>query len=402
MRGNPVRKLLILALPGILISSAPPAADNFNDFLIDVQPTNPEFSHDGRRTLPTAENPANPAPSGTGYETFLEDVQPTNPDYSFEQAGTAQPRYNEPRTSQPRYSESSGGSYNRQSFSYPPLVGPKKTIAVLSFDNRVTGVYGNAALGEGMTEMLISELFESGHFILVERSAMRDLVGEQALGQSGLVRAGSAASVGQMLGAQLLIKGVVSEFTYKQAGQGMGLSVSGFNIKSKNSDAHVGLDIRLIDANSGQIVDAQHIKSTASASGYNFGYSDRQDFQIGFGGFEKTPLGQATRQAMHEAVQYIIRRSGSVEWSGAIVKVDGSKVYINRGSNSNLRIGEQLVIYGKGEALIDPVSGMVLGADEERLGLLWLTDIREKYAIGRLQQDGYGAPPKRGDVVRLH
>ena len=82
------------------------------------------------------------------------------------------------------------------------------------------------AIGEGMSEMLVTELFRSGHFIVVERAALDSVISEQALGQTGLVQGGMASTVGRMLGAQLLIKGVVSEFDEKQSSQD-GSSVAG-------------------------------------------------------------------------------------------------------------------------------------------------------------------------------
>ena len=303
-----------------------------------------------------------------------------------------------------RFSNRSRTTSNQESSAksgtYAPLTGPKKTIAVLPFENRVQSAFGSWGIGEGMTEMLVTELFRSGHFIIVERSMLDSVISEQSLGQTGLVREGMAARVGQMLGAQLLIKGVVSEFEHKQSGQGGGITYKGISLGGQSNKAHVGIDVRIIDASSGQIIEAHSVKTTASSSGMNIGYAASPDLKIGTGGFNKTPLGQATRQAIRKAVAFVISKSRNVPWSGAIVKVDGSKTYINRGANSNLQPGTTLVLFSKGEELIDPQTGISLGSEDELIGRVLVTEVKSKYSIGRLQMHA-GAQAKRGDVVRM-
>src|SRR4030043_1711289 len=132
---------------------------------------------------------------------------------------------------------------------YQPYYGPKKRIAVTKFENKVPGVYGNWRLGEGFAEMVTTELMKTGRFIVVERQALQDVVGEQELGQTGLVRQESAAKVGELLGAQIIVRGVVSEFDMAESGGGGGIGIAGFRLGAKTSNAHVAVDIRLIDTN---------------------------------------------------------------------------------------------------------------------------------------------------------
>ncbi len=284
---------------------------------------------------------------------------------------------------------------------YPAYRGPKKTIAVLDFENKAKGIYGNWEVGQGLAEMLNSELLKTGRFILVERQALQAVVEEQAMGQSGLVRAESAARVGRMPGAQLLIKGVVSEFEYKSGGSGMSLGLQRFNLGLKTNTAHVGIDVRVIDATTGQILASEHATAQAKASGFNVGYTDDDTpLEIGGGSFQRTPLGEASREAIRKAVFFIIEQSGKVQWSGLVIKANGDRVYINRGASSNVHSGDQFAVYCKGEALIDPQTGLDLGSEEEYAGALVITDVKEKFAIGRLQAANPGAQVKRGDVIR--
>jgi curli biogenesis system outer membrane secretion channel CsgG len=271
---------------------------------------------------------------------------------------------------------------------YPPYHGPKKTLAVLEFENKAKGSYG--------------ELFNSKRFILVERSALKEILKEQELGQTGLIRTETAARVGSLAGAQLLIKGVVSEFEYRQAGKGLGFGIEQFRLGLKSSNAHVGIDVRVIDATTGQIIASECASAKAKSSGFSIDYvDDDTPLQVGTSAFNKTPLGVATREAVHKAVQFIIGESEKHVWSGAVIKASRSIAYINRGANSNIHPGNRLTVYSCGEELIDPQTGINLGSIEQRVGTLIITDVLDKFSIGRLQMEIAGAPVKRGDIVRF-
>lgn len=298
-------------------------------------------------------------------------------------------------------SRSSKGPYD-EPIVYPVYTGPKKTIAVLDFENKTKGAYGSREIGSGMAEMLTTELINTGRYIVVERQALQEILGEQQLGQTGLV-GGGAPRVGGLAGAQLLIKGVVSEFKYKAGGGGFGVGFKGVDLGAKTKKAHVGVDVRLIDASSGQVLDSRYVKASAKASGFDIGYDKvGDDFSIGTGAFDATPLGEATRKAIREAVAYINERNVVIRWSGSVIRADGDKIYINRGRNSNIQVGNVLTVFAKGEELYDPDTGIYLGCEETRLGNMTVSQVQDKFSIGRLAMDpGVVGACSRGDIVRF-
>ncbi|OGW45576.1 MAG: hypothetical protein A2Y66_04090 [Nitrospirae bacterium RBG_13_41_22] len=281
---------------------------------------------------------------------------------------------------------------------YQPYYGPKKRIAVTKFENKVRGVYGNWSLGEGFGEMLTTELMKTGRFIVVERQALQDIVGEQELGQTGLVRQESAAKVGELLGAQIIVRGVVSEFDMAESGGGGGIGIAGFRLGAKTSNAHVAVDIRLIDTNTGQVLYSHNAAGHAEASGVGVGVAKRQvDFHAE--GFKKTPLGQATREAISDCVNFIISRMESVPFSAKVIKVTGGNVYINAGTNLNIKPGMVFNAYSVGEAIVDPDTNLVLGQEEKMMGLVEVKTVEDKFSIGYPKS---GATMlKKGDVLRL-
>ncbi len=292
-----------------------------------------------------------------------------------------------------------GGEPPGSVVSYPSYDGLKKRLAVIRMENKVRTPLPDASwnIGDGLTEMLTSELFRTGRFIMIERAALADIVKEQELGQTGLVRKETAARVGEMLGAQLLIAGAVTEFAAQSGGGGAGVGFSGFNLQLQTSSAHVGVDIRLVDSSTGQVLKSHKADAKAQETGVGFG-ARVKGVTFGSDAFMKTPLGQATREAISKAVMFIIGEMEVVPWAGRVVQVQDGAVYVNAGANVNLRPGTSLTAFAKGEDLIDPATGLSLGSKDTLVGTVMVTQVEEKFSIGTFV--GTGAL-KRGDLLKM-
>ena len=88
--------------------------------------------------------------------------------------------------------------------------GMKKRVAVFLFEDKSGGNqrwYGSKGVGEGITDMITTELVQSGEYTVIERDQLDQLLKEQDLGQSGIVTPQSAAQVGKVLGVELAVYG---------------------------------------------------------------------------------------------------------------------------------------------------------------------------------------------------
>jgi len=278
------------------------------------------------------------------------------------------------------------------------LAAGKLRVSVTAFKNKVKHVYGGRNIGKGMAEMLTTELARTGRFIVLERIAIGDVVGEQALGQSGLVRQESAARSGQMLGAQVIIRGAVTEFSDAASGVGGGVQIKRFGMSGQSKNAHVGVDVRVIDAATGQVIASTYASAKARSAGGRVSYAS-PNFQIGGGMFSSTPLGQATRSAIADAVSFITASLARQDLAPKlrIVKVDGSRIYVNGGRDAGLYRGAQLFVYSEGESLIDPETGMNLGSSDEQTGIIEIETVKEKFSIG---YPVTGRRFRRGDLLK--
>ena len=281
----------------------------------------------------------------------------------------------------------------------PAPIGPKKIIAVADFENKA-GQYAQWELGTGMSEMLVTSLIASGRFIVVERQEIQRVLGEQDFGQSGRTAGGSAAKIGKILKAQMLIQGAVTEFDSKTSDSGGGFRIKGFLIGSNKATAHVAINIRLYDTTTGQILDSQRCEGNAESGGLTFSYSEA-DFGFGGSNFQKTPLGKATQQAIDKAVFYIVSRMQNVPWQGSVIKVnDDGRVLINAGSRTGIVPGDVFKIFARGEELIDPDTGESLGYELSMKGSVQLTspqDVKEKYSVATPMS---GTGFERGDEAK--
>ena len=106
-------------------------------------------------------------------------------------------------------------------------------------------------MGAGATKMLETALAKSGMFDVYTRAEMDKVLKEQALGQTGMMTAQSAAKTGQMIGVNVIVVGAVTEFGEKVEGVNVFFLAGG-----KKSAARVVIDVQLIDTTTGKIVKA--------------------------------------------------------------------------------------------------------------------------------------------------
>src|SRR6266478_5591256 len=133
------------------------------------------------------------------------------------------------------------------------------TISVAKTE--ATGVaYWQPAMGEGLAQMMITELGNLPNFKVLESVALEDLRAERALGDSGEVSQAESVKKGQWKGADYTFKSTVTRFGAKEnnfGGSGVRLPVpfvggGGFSVKK--TEHEVQIDWRIIDNASREIV----------------------------------------------------------------------------------------------------------------------------------------------------
>ncbi len=286
------------------------------------------------------------------------------------------------------------------------ISGPKRTIAVGNFGavGAFTQKYGHWDIGGGLAAMLTTELINSGHYIVVERARLADVMGEQELKASGLTTPESGPRLGQMTGAQYLIYGEVTEFGAGDEGGGLsfGLSRGGpFKLGGgvEKATGNVSMDIRIVDTSTGEVVENYVVsqKIEESVFALNVTYSG---MSLGGDKFKKTPLGKAARAAIGDAMHAIANTVRSHPWSGLVVGMDGRDVIVNSGKNSGLSEGDRFAIMRVVKTYTDPGTGQVLGTKDKEIGVLTIDNVQPRMSFGSFTGHGLETP-MRGDIVRV-
>jgi curli biogenesis system outer membrane secretion channel CsgG len=212
---------------------------------------------------------------------------------------------------------------------YEPSWGPKKRIAVIRFENKTSYTSGGQFdIGTGMADQLTTALFQTGAFILLERQAIEDVMREQEFGATGRVKRETAAKIGQIEGAELLIYGAITEYDPGQSGAEVGTSVgegastgaliggpvgalfgavAGAVAGAANvKQAHVAIDLKIVDANTGRVVNATSVEGKPREVGGQLGIA-LSKVAFGSAAYYKTPIGQAVRDCINKGVDFIVK-----------------------------------------------------------------------------------------------
>ncbi|MEW6324998.1 MAG: CsgG/HfaB family protein [Nitrospirota bacterium] len=264
--------------------------------------------------------------------------------------------------------------------------GPKRRVAVVKFEDKTA--FGRGRLGSSASDILMTELSRSGGFIMVSRTDTKEVLDEQAFGQSGAVNPATAAATGKMLGLNAIVTGSISQFGVKTLG-------SEFLIgKQKLQQATATVDVRVVDAETGQILFAE------SGTGV---YETKTTEVLGIGqqaGYDETLGGNALRAAIAQFIDNLLDRMAKIEWSGRVAAVQDGDVVINAGQKTGLKIGDRLAGYTLGKEVIDPETGLSMGRVRgQKKGTLEIIEFFGE--DGAIAKPVDGAGFTQGDVVRL-
>ena len=175
-----------------------------------------------------------------------------------------------------------------------PAQGPMLRIAVSNFEWRAG--QGSGDVGEGMSDMLTTALANSGRFIVLERERLNEVMQEQDLAATGRFDQSTAAPKGELEGAQLLVRGSITEFEPKCSG-GSALIVG-------TGQACIAVNLRIVDARTGRVLNATTVQGTAAKSMVGLVFAGELAF--GLGAYKKTPMATAIRNCIELAVQHIV------------------------------------------------------------------------------------------------
>jgi len=262
----------------------------------------------------------------------------------------------------------------------------KIRVAVWEFENHAGGHYwfsnqlGPAARNQIDTEFSENQLLSS-KFSVVERDKLNLVMKEQGLATAGAVDPTTAAKVGKLLGVQYVVMGGIDKFNIDVTKAAVGpFSVGGHMVQS-----FATISLRFVDTTTAErVVSISADGDVKSGGGFLKGTSLTRDSEWGI-----------ASETIQKAAKAVVGKLGSGDYlsriasaaapagglQGKVIKVEGTKAWINLGALSGIKVGDRFMVFTLGEALIDPDTGAKLGADEKQTGDGAVVEVQSKYAV---------------------
>lgn len=205
----------------------------------------------------------------------------------------------------------------------------KTTIAVLDFEAKNI----SQETAEAVTDLLRTELFNTGRFQVVERDQIRRIIDEQHFQTTGLTDADQAVEIGRLLNVQAIMVGTVNRL----------------------GNTHF-VNTRLISVRTGLVVIAESVKSS--------------------GGEENLAV------AITELSRTVALKTGL---EGSLIRVDKKSVLIDLGEKDGMKKGQLCSIIRLGDVIVD-LEGRAIGTQDEVIGLIEITKVQDLYSEAKIRE----------------
>lgn len=258
----------------------------------------------------------------------------------------------------------------------------KPIVAIYSLED----LSGND-LSNQLTAMIETSISSTNKFRVMERERLGNLVGEQNLAKGGMVTTNNPEKTGGFEGVDYLVYGTITSINVKsQSDFGANFFASALtgnnNAGCNNSVATMELDIKITDANSGEV---RYVKRISEQVKSETNCGERGSIDTGI----------LLRTAADKVASGLVTTIYPIQV--AMVQADGTLI-LNYGEGT-LSVGQYLNIFSKGESIIDPATGDVLGSTETKLGIIKISEI-----TGRMSKANYATKfdiaPAVGSIAR--
>lgn len=262
-----------------------------------------------------------------------------------------------------------------------------KRIGITKFETnnytvRVRGGYYD--IGQGASDMLVTELSKNRSFEVVEREQIKSVLQEQGLDASGAVDPSTAAQMGKILGLKYIVYGkILSAGAEYKEDNIFGLSLTKLT-------ARVRIAVRMIDTTTGSIAWADEVEGKVEKKGGSL---------QGIGSTQTDVSASVYDDALHSAISQIVEHINQQSpTEGAIAKVSGRKLYLDIGVDQGVQPGQNFLVYREGDVITNS-AGQVIGVDKTDLCTIKITRVEGNMSIAEIQDK---VPPalQQGDKVQ--
>lgn len=225
----------------------------------------------------------------------------------------------------------------------PFCVFPREKIALAVLDFEGKNVDQSKA--EAVTDLLRTELFNTGSFKVIERQKVRQIIEEQRFQSSGMTDTDRAVEIGRLLNVQKIMIGTVTQL----------------------GSTYI-INTRIVDVQSAAVVLAEAVERR--------------------GGEEELP------NAIAELATTI---SYKVGLEGSVIRLGSDEIFIDLGQVDGVKLGQKFTVIRHGDVITD-LEGRVIGATNENIGFIIISKIQDRFSVATIVQSS--VPFIKGDIVR--
>jgi len=280
----------------------------------------------------------------------------------------------------------------------------------------VAAIFGqDVDIGKGISDLLVKYLVKDGTYSVIERKALDKILAEQNFSNSDRANPNSAAKIGKLLGVDAIIVGSITQFgndTKKTGVGGGGGGLGGFGLggfKHSNTKAIVGLDARIVDIDTGEILavaegkgESQRSSTSLLGGGGNWHGWGGGAVDFGSSDFQNTIIGEATKAAVEQMSAGVIAGKDklvarTIVVEGLVAAVDSGMIVLNVGGKAGLKVGDELTVERVTKEIKDPATGKVLRRLSTPVGVVKATDVDDVSSVCSVVS---GSGFKVGDAVK--
>ena len=300
------------------------------------------------------------------------------------------------------------------------------TCFVAPFSGDTTAIqYWQPAMGEGLGEMLTTELGKINKFQMLEINDLGDLKNEINMGADGWVDQSQKVDKGGFAAADFMFTAKVTRFGNKESHIGLGgFAPGGFgNLGLHQTVADVRIDWRLVDVATRKIVKTGSASAQEKGGGFDVGSNvggNGGNISMGNREFMDSALGKATEKTLQQIISDVqgttLPESGRVKQKAGLaakasaatdalkhtpgkVLAVASKdaIIVSLGGKLGFKEGDKLELYQTSDVKDD--KGSVVYTDEKLVGELTLVSVqddksRASYAGDLTVQQGWTVKAK--------
>ena len=275
---------------------------------------------------------------------------------------------------------------------------------VAPFSGDTTAIqYWQPAMGEGLGEMLTTELGKINKFQMLEINDLGDLKNEINMGADGWVDQSEKVDKGGFAAADFMFTAKVTRFGNKESHVGLGGFVPGNlgNLGLHKTTADVRIDWRLVDVATRKIIKTGSSSASQTGGGFDVGANiGGSGGNIGFGNseFMDSALGKATEKTLQQIIADVqettLPESGRVKQkAGLAAKTSAASdalkhtpgkvlavaskdtIIVSLGSKLGFKEGDKLELYQTNDVKDD--KGNVVFTDEKLVGELTILSVQD-------------------------